>query len=576
MMVASIQRCTAVVSMMLLMTAALGQQPAIESPVTSKMKQRDARLKTPVSFSADRIYLGELLEKLSQQTKVSISMDANDSFSGVEITCDLKRMALADVMNSLWSLLGNKNGSWEWSADTRHPQPRYQLRATSAAHRESDRLNRLRQEAFEQLSESLLRMAALPPAERRVSEKKLPPFMRIDDPENEIALVSAENRGNFWAGIHLFGTLSPELRQRVLRGQKIEVLLATLSEQDRREALTLEPAESGRGNYPKREASGTLPDRVCFQRINDSLPNAGQLVISLGNAHSLGGRTYFGIQTTELFPRTVQDWIFPGDRPMLERDEEKLPALTAFKPESLWEKAPRLDRNIAQLAATEGVSFLAVLPEEPVAGFPIETAKTPRLLFWEAGQHGQPLMHKWRNGVLLVSYPGWFYGDETQYPYRVVAHLRASLQKQERLLSLQDILEPVNALTEKQRWRLSAEFPPVRPSVKMDAICTFYSRYPNAEQGVPFDQNLRSVLQDLRFGSVALEPDEKPERVRLVDTFEGSGAPPQHRYTLQLMTSKSRFIELTSVRIERLAPYQRAATNTRTLQAPQIKTAVEP
>jgi hypothetical protein len=96
----SIHRVSAVLGiLLLLLMSALGQSPASNSPIDAKMRQSDERLNAPVSFSADRIYLGELLEALSAKTGVALSMDNTDSFSGILIACDLKQIPLADVMN---------------------------------------------------------------------------------------------------------------------------------------------------------------------------------------------------------------------------------------------------------------------------------------------------------------------------------------------------------------------------------------------------------------------------------------------------------------------------------------------
>lgn len=547
---------TVFLGMLLLGRAADAQEQATGAPISAQKIQRDARLKTPVSLSADRMYLGELLEKLSAETHVALSVDLKDDLSSVEITCDLKQMPLANVMNSLWSLLGNKNGSWEWTIDGSQAQPRYQLHSTPAARMEPGRLNRLKQETFERLAEQLIRMEALKPEERKLAEKQLPPVMRIDDPDLRIGAADP-NRGNFWEGIRLLGTLAPELRRLVLQGQTFDISFDTLPAKDRKAALTMEPSMSGADARKQPGASYTAPDRARFMVQAGAPTNDLTFQILIGSQHRLGGRTYFATRLAGLYPRIVADWIGPGDQAIREIEDEPLPDLVAFPAESLWNKTAPPDHNIAQLAAMKGVSFMAVLPSEPWAGFPIHAAYMPRLLFSEAAQGSVPLMHKWRDGVLLVSYPGWFYGDPGQVSYSTIARLRDRLQAQNGLLSLQDLIEPVAGLSEVQRRRLSAEFPPLRPEFIRDRILAFRNRFPQVEQGIPFDEKAQVALEELGIGAGGVEPDERRVLIRLVDLPDRDAPEPQHHYSLQIMTSNQRTIDLAGFRIKPIDPNAR-------------------
>jgi hypothetical protein len=217
----SIQRVSAIFGILLLGTAAttaFGQAPAAETSINLTMRQRDGRVQTPVSFSADRMYLGDLLKTLSQKTVVSLAMDAADPYSGVEITFDLKGTPLADVMNALPALVGTKKAGWEWSVDTTKTPTLYTLRTTPAVRTEPDRLARMRQETFERLSDLIILMASMPPEEREVNRQKLHSGMIIENRvETDPARAVLAAKNNFWGGIQLYGdVLSAEQRARVL------------------------------------------------------------------------------------------------------------------------------------------------------------------------------------------------------------------------------------------------------------------------------------------------------------------------------------------------------------------------
>ena len=82
-----------------------GQMLPMHHLIDAETRASDARLDTNVNFDADRMCLGEVLEKVSVQTGVSVSIPAEDSNSGIPITCHLKNTPLSSVMNAIWSLV---------------------------------------------------------------------------------------------------------------------------------------------------------------------------------------------------------------------------------------------------------------------------------------------------------------------------------------------------------------------------------------------------------------------------------------------------------------------------------------
>lgn len=66
--------------LLILGKAACGQSTVDEAHPQNPLLQ-DARLKSSVSLSVDRIYLGDLLERLTAETKVGLSIDFSDRSS---------------------------------------------------------------------------------------------------------------------------------------------------------------------------------------------------------------------------------------------------------------------------------------------------------------------------------------------------------------------------------------------------------------------------------------------------------------------------------------------------------------
>jgi len=119
---------------------AYGQTLPIQQIMDAKMRALDTRLETSVTFDADRMYLGEALEKVSAQTGVSVSIPAEDLASGIPITCHVKNIPLADFMNSIWSLVGFPNATWQITATAQKNTHSYQLLPTASSRALADRL----------------------------------------------------------------------------------------------------------------------------------------------------------------------------------------------------------------------------------------------------------------------------------------------------------------------------------------------------------------------------------------------------------------------------------------------------
>ncbi|MCW3053520.1 MAG: hypothetical protein JWN14_2690 [Chthonomonadales bacterium] len=560
MVTASLQRWTGVLGLLVLAGSAFGQ-----TPIDRKMRQKDRRLDTPVSVSADRMNLGELMEVLSAKSHVVLEIDPKDPLSGIEILCDLKRMPLADAMNALTSLLGSKNGAWEWVPDTRQTPLRYSLHPPKDGQVGEELLKRARQEAFENLADLILRLNAMTPEQRKANHDKITPAMQVSAPEfadvySGIRLVSSGGEDHFWAGITLFGDLlSPEQRRRVLRGEEISASLHSASEKALQAARTLNAGH----HSVSIDANGVRTvdppaDGVYFRRSTTATGDPS-LAIAIATGRSMGWEGYFGIRSVELVGHIAEDWLLPGDRAALPADRAPLTHLTAARPDSIWDNAPLPDRNIAQLADARNASFMAVVPG--TTPFPLlsPTGDTIAQCFDDAWKRTPHLMHKWHEGILLVSYPSWFYGNAGAVSYDTLKRLRTSARKQNGLLSLEDIAEPITTLSAAQRRKLSAEFPPIGTpfdssdfphelvmfSMRPDAdISAFYMRYPKAlTEEVPVDAEMQAFLQKLHLWVLGMQPEEHMATVRIIDSGDRTTPGVAHSYALQFTTSRPRTID---------------------------------
>jgi len=566
MIIATLQRWIGVFGLLLLAVSSFAQTSSTTSPIHVKMRQADARLDTPVTLSADRVYLGELLEMLSSKTGVALSMDTNDSFSGILIACDLKQTPLADVMNALWSLVGSKNGLWEWKADVGQAPTRYSLRPTLNARKLGEQLHKAMQASFEAQAESMVQMAFLTPEDRKANADRFAASLGMDDLGKAKQYSTIFDLPQWWAVMRLFANaLSPDQRTQVLRGAKIAIPLSSLSGEDLHTAQVM----------LYRPDAISPPDAFyfCVARFKCNFTETIlQFDVQVeGVKHFTPEGSYFMTTMRDRIQYLYEDWILPGDLRTMEVDTHSLTTLAAARPDAIWNKAPLLDRTIAQLAATEQVSFVAVVPEYSFDTVPNAFGKTLTEYFTELWTM-PGLMHKWRENVLLVTTPTWFYGDEAQCPYGTIKHVRAALQKQDGMLSLADIAEPITTLRTEQVDYLTEEFPfsggrkveitgasrrVVEPLPQaMLSLCALYRRYPRVwrEQGVLIDLKMQAFLRAAKLWPTWLEPGEEVNALRIVDSPDSDSAGLRHTYTLQALTSRQKWRDVDAFSIVRITP----------------------
>lgn len=552
MIVTSLRYMFCILGMLFVLTKPMAQGSPGAYPIDAKMRQMDNRLNVPVSFHADRMYLGELLENLTAQTHVALSTDLDSSFSGTRITCDLKKLPLADVMNSLCSLVGFKDAPWEWRSETRQGTLRYNFRPTRSATVLSERLTKEMQEAFEAQADLMIKMAQMSPQDRQANVDKLATSMLLTDTKVAQEFVSP-SLDRFWAAIRLFAAaVPPDQRTRIWRGETVNIPLASLSDADRQLALKLGGKNTVIVTNEGREE--IVPDTIRFKttRYNgDRKVISMQMFISVGGKAGFQGMSYFGMLTFGLLARAYEGWILSGDQKIRDIEMHAITALAPFQPEGSWLGTPQLDRDIVQLAVTEGVSFLALIPEYSGSPLPAILGKTPKQYFEDLWKDEPYVMHKWRRDVLLANYPTWFYGDDAQYSYAVVKRLRVSKRNQEGLLKLEDVTEAVTTLKEAQWKRLGEEFPDFKNARQILPIATVYKQYPQAlsAKGVPVDLKMQGFLKAHGLWPSPLEEDERILAARILDEHETGIAMPRHTYHLQLASSKRTWTDIAVCRL---------------------------
>jgi len=87
-----------------LLLISLLAHPSRADEVTATMRKADTRLQTRVTLRSPHILMGELLERLSKQSGVTLTADTWSAAGSDSVTVSLRDVPLADAMNTLWSL----------------------------------------------------------------------------------------------------------------------------------------------------------------------------------------------------------------------------------------------------------------------------------------------------------------------------------------------------------------------------------------------------------------------------------------------------------------------------------------
>src|SRR5262249_6762539 len=168
-------------------------------------------------------WVGDLLEKLTARTGVSLSAGDGDGAGDVEVTVFVTDTRLRDLMSALWSLVSYHGAEWHWSRSGKPGAYRYQLMRPLPAATFAARVLQHSQARFEAEVATLLAAVNAPPDRAAAIAARDPAAAKV---------VGAQRTP---AGLKTCSeTFSPETQMRILRGQGlIKVPVSDLSPQGR-------------------------------------------------------------------------------------------------------------------------------------------------------------------------------------------------------------------------------------------------------------------------------------------------------------------------------------------------------
>jgi hypothetical protein len=209
------------------------------------------------------------------------------------------------------------------------------------------------------------------------------------------------------SGLSIFAeSVPPDKQLEVLRGQTFFAIpFSQLSEQGRAYVKS-ESALTGLTDYE--------PEKAVFRTTYDD-DLSPCMFMFLGK---LGGHGYLGGLPMEymLHRKLAAQWMQPGDQRTNDAAARKMGPFE--KQEPPIERGHLLERRFEQLAQVSKLSLIARIPGPHLEHGPgPPNNETIGHYLNEMLSYLPHVQHKWRDNILLLSYPAWFRHAETNTPY---------------------------------------------------------------------------------------------------------------------------------------------------------------
>ena len=237
------------------------------------------------------------------------------------------------------------------------------------------------------------------------------------------------------------------------------------------------------------------PKTISFFLHADGTEVTPTLFISLAG---IGGYGYLGGTRLSdiLLDKLRAMWLLPGD---LDTDPKLANKVTVEKPVTpqTTQMAPRRqqERRLGALARGGRLSLIARLPASPLLNDsdPGSPEKQTVAAFLDRLELHEPyLVHKWRDGVLLLNYARWFEEDlpGSRLPWKLIKKLQAATRAQNGFLSLADLAGLARLLNDQQLDRLASDFPIARAVKSYRALFLAYDRSEEIARALTSDRGI--------------------------------------------------------------------------------------
>lgn len=425
------------------------------APVTIQMKaaaNEDPRLSRPVSLAAASISLKELLDRLSEQIGVRITIDANDPASSYPVLIHCDSVPAIKLLDALYGCLSIKKGEWEWLRGGSKDDYSYSFHETPWAKDRAAIYHRIMSGLLARYMDLMRELSSLKPEDRVKRKEDIRQALLLDNSAGLDYLFNGDYKEWVWyQASFFFNALSKEQQNDVIAGKPVTVELKSLEPSIYN--LYHQSFLFSNTSYVDSLGNRTFepePASVQFYRAEPNISD-GWLgpMIMLKPSTSKGGGSWMATgQLQAGVPSAVKrEWMLPGDSLSdkaadvvvkvtkenngsrrtvefgavnIDRSNNPIGHQGAGEAQSRRD----LDFRLEQVGAGSSVPIVAVLPPNFSMGFIDPVGKPVQYFLDNLESNTKHHMYKWRDGVLIVSYPGWFAKRVTVVPYSTLAILK--------------------------------------------------------------------------------------------------------------------------------------------------------
>lgn len=491
------------------------------SPLPTALRQQDPRLEKPVSCVARHIYIGELIETFSKQSGVPITADETGGAADVDVTVSLDRVPLGDAMEALWSLVSYQDAEWDWERTGGAGHYKYRLVQPEAARLLPNTLHTQVDKEFQAQAKKMLDALKMTPDQLTEAAKNDTLLATLADGKDDRVRPSME----------IFADLPPEVQNSLLNDHNgVSIPVSALSPRGRQYVHDNWLATRNRGDQTKDEQGNLIPVReprsIVIMAAYSNLKMAPALNVDTG--FGCGDLVGGGKMEKKWRNKISLMWLRPGDFLDVPAAAKRVPAPRAVSNSSSSEHT--FDQRLMQLARAASLPLLARLPDEHNGSNSItSTPPYGQTVGTYLTYIQKDLEHKWRGGVLLLSYSPRLTdpGKATDAPWSVVRQLRESEAKGDGYLTLDDYAHAADALTLQQMQALSAHFPSMRNASFWRDVLAIYDGSPSirpallSPSGCDYAGVLHAAAAALGPQAEKLVKDGTATHVRIVEEQRG-------------------------------------------------------
>jgi len=530
----------------LLLWVVLLPVPCAAAPLSDTLRRQDPRLEKTVTLISPRIYMGELLERFSEQTGAAISADEESGAADIQVTVSLRRVPLADAMDALWSLVSYQDAKWDWERTGKAASYRYSLVQPEAARLLPTTLQKQVQKEFEGQADKLLAGLKMTPDQLKEAAKGDRLLTSLADGIDDRVRPSME----------IFAGLPSEVQQAILdKQQGITIPVSALSPDGRKFVHDQWVWVREKGGVTKDSKGNLIPPpeptavTVSSSRFSEQIAPSLNLDVGFGGGDLAGG----GWMEKDWRSRIGLMWMNPGDVAEMSASARQVPMPHTSRPDS--PDTQTYTSRLLQLSKAAPLSFLARLPDARTFNSSI-TRELPydrSVQSYLTRLQDASIAHKWRGGILLLTHPSWLTDPEAlaDAPWSVARRLRDHEAQGDGFLTLGDFAWAAGRTTPAQMQALSAHFPGMAGAAGWHDLLTLYDGSPSlrprllSPQGDDYAGSLHAAAagmnQDIEKAR-KLVADGSAARVRLLVLQHDDWKPVVREVRVQLLSGTGRVV----------------------------------